>query len=89
MSHTVYEEDYLGNFPCAESYAPGQVPLPLPDRAASHQGLYLDADDDQLIGRAQNGELPISMQLFMCTMGLGAAPKFTLAGRDWVQLQLS
>ena len=58
MSHTVYEEEYLGNFPNADSYEAGQVPLPLPTRAAAHQGLYLDADGNQLIGRAENGELP-------------------------------
>ena len=62
MSHTVYEEEYLGNFPYAESYEPGQVPLSLPTRAAAHQGLYVDADGDQLIGRAENGESPFAVQ---------------------------
>lgn len=55
MSHAVYEEEYLGNFPKTETFANAEVPLPLPDRAADHQGLYLSTDGDQLLGRADNG----------------------------------
>ena len=55
MSHVVYEEEYLGNFPRAELFRDAEVPLSLPDRAAEHQGLYLDTDGDHLVGRAENG----------------------------------
>ncbi|KAL0045136.1 hypothetical protein WJX82_009684 [Trebouxia sp. C0006] len=55
MSHAVYEEEYLGNFPKTETFTDAEVPLPLPDRAADHQGLYLSTDGDQLLGRADNG----------------------------------
>lgn len=55
MSHVVYEEEYLGNFPRAETFSDAEVSLPLPDRAAEHQALYLDADGDHLVGRAENG----------------------------------
>ncbi len=55
MSHAVYEEEYLGNFPKTETFTDAEVPLPLPDRAADHQGLYLSTDGDQLLGRANNG----------------------------------
>ncbi|DBB07120.1 TPA: hypothetical protein ACH3X1_011694 [Trebouxia sp. C0004] len=55
MSHAVYEEEYLGNFPKTETFTDAEVPLPLPDRAADHQGLYLSTDGDQLVGRADNG----------------------------------
>lgn len=56
MSHVVYEEEYLGNFPRAETFTSAEVPLPLPDRAAVDQSLYLSTDGDQLLGRAENGE---------------------------------
>lgn len=55
MSHAVYEEEYLGNFPKTETFTNAEVPLPLPGRAADHQGLYLSTDGDQLLGRADNG----------------------------------
>ena len=60
MSHVVYEEEYLGNFPRAETFTEEEVQLPLPDRAAEHQGLYLATDDDHLVGRAENGEWHVS-----------------------------
>ena len=55
MSHAVYEEENLGNFPEEETFTQAEVPLPLPDRAAEQQALYLSTDGDQLIGRADNG----------------------------------
>lgn len=55
MSHVVYEEEYLGNFPRPETFTQAEVPLPVPTRAAEHQGLHLSTDGDQLVGRAQNG----------------------------------
>lgn len=55
MSHAVYEEEYLGNFPRPETFGEAEVPLPLPTEAVSHQGLHLTTDGDQLMGRAQNG----------------------------------
>ncbi|KAL3156915.1 hypothetical protein ABBQ38_001177 [Trebouxia sp. C0009 RCD-2024] len=55
MSHVVYEEQDLGNFPKSETYGEAEVPLALPTEAASHQGLYLSTDGDQLVGRAENG----------------------------------
>lgn len=57
MSHAVYEEEYLGNFPKTETFTNAEVPLPLPGRAADHQGLYLSTDGDQLLGRADNGDM--------------------------------
>ncbi len=59
MSHAVYEEEYLGNFPRANTFSAAEVPLPLPETAADHQGLYLSTDGDQLIGRAENGKLSL------------------------------
>ena len=56
MSHAVYEEEYLGNFPRSETFLDVDLPLPLPSRAAAHQGLYLSTDGDQLLGRAENGD---------------------------------
>lgn len=56
MSHTVYEEGNLGNFPRPSALSAENAPmLPPPTRAACHQGLYLDTDGDGLIGRAENG----------------------------------
>ena len=55
MSHVVYEEEYLGNFPKPETFSEAEVALPLPTRAAEHQGLCLSTDGDQLVGRAENG----------------------------------
>ena len=55
MSHVVYEEEYLGNFPKPETFSEAEVPLPLPTRPAGHQGLCLSTDGDQLVGRADNG----------------------------------
>ena len=61
MSHVVYEEEYLGNFPKPETFSEAEVALPLPTRAAEHQGLCLSTDGDQLVGRAENG-----MQCLTC-----------------------
>lgn len=55
MSHVVYEEEYLGNYPKPETFSEAEVALSLPTRAAEHQGLYLSTDGDQLVGRAENG----------------------------------
>lgn len=55
MSHVVYEEEYLGNFPKPETFSEAEVALPLPTRPAEHQGLCLSTDGDQLVGRADNG----------------------------------
>ncbi|KAL3146325.1 hypothetical protein ABBQ32_003018 [Trebouxia sp. C0010 RCD-2024] len=55
MSHVVYEEEYLGNFPKPETFSEADLPLALPTSAVSHQGLCLSTDGDQLVGRAENG----------------------------------
>ena len=63
MSHVLYEEEYLGNFPKAETFSEVELPLPLPDQAAEHQGLFLSTDGDQLLGRAENGGLAFTCHL--------------------------
>ncbi|KAL3156911.1 hypothetical protein ABBQ38_001175 [Trebouxia sp. C0009 RCD-2024] len=55
MSHVVYEEEYLGNFPKPETCKEAELPLAFPTAAVTHQGLYLSTDGDQLVGRAENG----------------------------------
>lgn len=55
MSHVVCEEEYLGNFPKPNMFSEAEPALPLPTRAAEHQGLCLSTDGDQLLGRADNG----------------------------------
>lgn len=54
MSHTVYEEGHLGNFPPQGYFGEtDDKMLPLPHRSAAYQGLYLDTDEDSLIGWAE------------------------------------
>ncbi|KAK9823580.1 hypothetical protein WJX72_003975 [[Myrmecia] bisecta] len=56
MSTTVYEEEYLANFPMpAGEGGADLMPFGCPARTGEHQGLFLDTDGDLLVGRAENG----------------------------------
>lgn len=70
MSHVVYEEEYLGNFPKPETFSEADLPLALPTSAVSHQGLCLSTDGDQLVGRAENGMKCCSMYPTSCSVAL-------------------
>ena len=52
----LHEQQRLGNY--SQRGAFDHLPLGAPRRQATHQGLFLDADDDVLVGRAENGEGP-------------------------------
>ena len=51
----LHEQQRLGNY--SQRGAFDHLPLGAPRRQATHQGLFLDADDDVLVGRAENGEI--------------------------------
>ena len=70
MSHVVYEEEYLGNFPKPDTFGEAEVPLALPTEAVSHQGLYLSTDGDQLVGRAENGTNALHLLSSSCPVAL-------------------
>ncbi len=53
MSAPVYEEQTLDNFPSSPEYI-AALPLGRPERPAHTQGLRLTANDDVLIGSADN-----------------------------------
>ncbi len=56
MSMPLHQEDRLWNIAGA---TPDAAPLfGSPSRAVEHQALFLDADDDVLLGRAENGVPP-------------------------------
>ena len=54
MSIPVHEEQRLGNLSASEEYN-ARLPLRVPCRPASTQGLYLCTNGDALLGRADNG----------------------------------
>ena len=53
MTHVLYEEDHL---PQPNPLVHPDLPLPLADTVADHQGLHLSTDGDNLVGRAANGK---------------------------------
>ena len=53
MSLPLHDQERLGNH--SKRGAFDHLPLGVSQRPAAHQGLFLDADDDVLVGRAENG----------------------------------
>ena len=54
MSLPLHDQERLGNH--SKRGAFDHLPLGTSQRPATHQGLFLSADEDVLVGRAENGE---------------------------------
>ena len=53
MSMPLHDQERLGNYSKRGVF--DHLPLGKPLRSATHQGLFLSANEDALVGRAENG----------------------------------